>query len=132
MSTNEQFRKGDMVSLPVPSGTLAGAPLRIGGLNAVAQTDRAAVTVSPTNSDGTKNTSYNYGGGNPDGNASVWLVGVHRLAIGTTTAMAVGDPVYITSGNALTPVSTSNSLYGHILEAKGTTAGEVHPVRLTN
>ena len=137
MAKNERFRNGNKLSLPVPSGTTAGSPVRLGqaatGLNGVTETDRAATTgQTPYNADGTPNTSYNYGGGNPDGNATVWLDGVHNLAIGTTTAMAALDPVYITSGNALTPSSSGNQLFGHILEAKGTTAGEVHPVRIAN
>lgn len=132
MATNEHFRAGDAISLPVPSGTTAGTPLRIGGLNGVTQTDRAKTDVDPYNADGTPNSTYKRGGGNVDGNASVWLDGAHQLAVGTTTALAVGDPVYITSGNALTPVSTGNSLFGHALSAKGTTAGEVITVRIAN
>jgi hypothetical protein len=132
MSTNEKFRVGNKVSLPVPSGTTAGSPLRIGGLNGVAATDRAKTDVDPYNADGSINSSYNRGGGNVDGNASVWLDGAHDVPVGTTTALAIGDPVYITSGNALTPVSTSNSLFGHALSVKGTTAGETVTVRITN
>lgn len=132
MATNETFREADFLSLPVPASTLAGAALRIGGLNVVTETDRAKVDVAPTNADGTKNTNYNYGGGNPTGYASCWLRGAHRLAVTTTTALAIGDPVYITSGNALTPVASGNSLFGHALSVKGTTAGEIVTVRLAN
>lgn len=120
MSTNEVFTDGDNLSLPVPNSTASGAPLRLGaaatGLNVVTQTKTGAAGEPD--------------GGNATGYASCKTRGVFKLAIGTTTAMAVMDPVYITSGNALTPVSTSNQLFGHILEAKGTTAGEVHRVRI--
>ena len=130
MATNERFSPGDQVSLPVPTGTKAGAPLRIGGLNAVAQTDAAKVDVSPTNADGTRNASYNYGGGNPTGYASCKLDGAHEF----TTDFAVsnvGDPIYITSANALTGTATGNSLYGHALTTKGAPSGPL-TVRIAN
>ena len=40
MATNEIFRDANHLSAPVPAGTKAGDPLRLGGLNCVAQTDR--------------------------------------------------------------------------------------------
>jgi len=58
MATNEKYRVDNKVSLPVPSGKKAGDPVRIGSLNGVCETDRAKTDVSPTNSDGTLNTSY--------------------------------------------------------------------------
>jgi predicted RecA/RadA family phage recombinase len=111
---NEQFYPNDpadKLSLPVPADTASGAPVLVGalpGVTACAEGD----------------------GGNVDGNASVWLAGVFRLPIGTTTAIAVGGPVYITAGGALTPVATGNTLFGHVVVAKGTTAGEIVPVKL--
>lgn len=130
MATNEKLRPGDKVSLPVPDGTVSGAPLRIGGLNAVAATDRAKVDVAPTNPDGTRNTAYNWGGGNPNGYASCWLDGAHEFITGITIA-AVGDPVYITPGNALSASASDNQLYGHALTTKGGTSGPL-TVRLAN
>lgn len=130
MATNEKFRPGDKVSLPVPSGTVAGAPLRIGGLNAVAQTDRAKVDVSPTNADGTRNTSYNYGGGNPTGYASCWLDGGHEFTVDFAVS-GVGDPIYITSANALSGTASGNQLFGHALTTKGAPSGPL-TVRLAN
>ena len=35
MALNEVFRDADHLSLPVPVGTLSGAPVRVGGLNGV-------------------------------------------------------------------------------------------------
>lgn len=135
MSTNEIFRGGDKLSLPVPDGRVSGSPVRIGGLNGVLATDKAKVDVSPTNADGTLNTSYNYGGGNPTGNASVWLVGVHDLPVSTTTTRAIGDPIYIiTATNVLTTTdnSAANPLFGHAVEAKSSTANEVIRIRIAN
>lgn len=116
MATNEVFRDADKLSLPVPDGTLSGAPVRVGafttGLNGVTETSEG-------------------GAGNAEGYATVWLSGGHEVPVGTTTALAVGAPVYITSGNALTPTATGNQLFGHALTAKGTTAGVLVVVRVT-
>lgn len=134
MSTNEKFRPGDKLSLPVPAGTVAGAPLRLGaaatGLNVVTATDVAKTDVSPTNADGTRNTAYNYGGGNPHGNASCWLDGGHEFTVAFAVA-AVGDPIYITPGNALTATASGNQLYGHALSTKGAPSGPL-TVRIAN
>lgn len=131
MATNERFRPGDKVSLPVPSGKKAGDPVRIGSLNGVCATDRAKVDVAPTNTDGTVNSSYNYGGGNPTGNASVWLDGAHEFTVDFAVA-DVGDPVYILAdGSGLTGTASGNNLYGHALTTKGATSGPV-TVRIAN
>lgn len=133
MATNEKFRPGDKVSLPVPTGTKAGAPLRIGGLNVVTQTDRAKVDVSPTNADGTASTTYNYGGGNPTGYASCWLDGGHEFTVDFAVE-AVGDPVYIVlADNSLADGSNSgaNPLYGHALTTKAAPSGPL-TVRIAN
>lgn len=129
MSTNEKFRAGNKVSMPVPAGTKAGAPLRIGSLNAVAATDRAKTDVNPTNDDGTVNATYNPGGGNVTGNASVWLDGGHEFQVGF--AANPGDPVFIDAANALQSTATGNQLYGHAINTKGATAGPL-TVRIAN
>lgn len=131
MATNEKYRPGDRVSLPVPTGKKAGDPVRIGGLNGVCATDRAKVDTTPTNGDGTLSTTYNYGGGNPTGNASVWLDGAHEFTV-TFAVAAIGDPVYILAdGTALTGTATGNNLYGHALSTKGATSGPL-TVRIAN
>src|SRR5690242_5313643 len=119
MATNENLNHGQQFSAPVPTGTKAGGPLRLGGatgLNAVALTDRAKTDVAPTNSDGTVNTSYNAGGGNVNGNASVKTNGVHSFPVATTTTRALFDPIYIVlADNTLTTTDNSgaNPLFGH-------------------
>lgn len=117
MALNEVFKEADNLSLPVPDGTLSGAPLRIGILNAVAQTDeggRTAVVNGITQETG--------GIGNKDNFASVRFYGGHRLTVvGTLT---VGQAVYIKSDNTLTATSTGNWLYGAALRAKGSGTGE--------
>lgn len=123
MATNETYRKGDYLSLPVPAGLKSGQPVRVGSLNGVAQTNRnEGAAPDPV-------TGYTYTGGNPVGNASVWLSGAFDFTVSFATT--VGQPVYITAANVLTDVATSNSLFGHALTAKSATAGPL-TVRLTN
>ncbi len=131
MAVNETYRQANRLSLPVPAGKKAGDPVRIGGLNGVLQTDRAATTVSPVNTDGTPNPAYNYGGGNPDGSATVWLEGAHDFTVAFSVAN-VGDPVYILAdGSALTATASGNNLYGHALTTKAAPSGPL-TVRLAN
>lgn len=131
MATNEKFRPGDKVSLPVPAGKKAGDPVRVGGLNGVCATDRAKVDVAPTNADGTLSSTYNYGGGNPTGNASVWLDGGHEFTVDFAVAN-IGDPIYILAdGTGLTGTATGNNLYGHALSTKGAPSGPL-TVRIAN
>lgn len=131
MATNEIFRDADYLSLPVASGKKAGDPVRIGGLNGVCETDRANTSVAPYNGDGTPNAAYNYGGGNPDGQASVWLKGAHRFTVAFAIAN-VGDPVYILAdGSALTATAAGNNLYGYALTTKAAPSGPL-TVRIAN
>ena len=44
MALNEVFKEANHLSLPVPDGTQSGTPLRIGILNAVAETDEGGRT----------------------------------------------------------------------------------------
>lgn len=131
MASNEIFRDADHLSLPVPSGKKSGDPVRVGGLNGVCQTDRANTSVSPTNSDGTRNTSYNAGGGNPDGHATVWLKGAHEVVVAFAVSN-IGDPVYmLADGSGLTGTASGNNLFGHALTTKSATEGPLI-VRLSN
>lgn len=136
MATNEKFRAGDKVSVPMPTGTKSGAPLRIGGLtglNAVAATDVAKTDVSPTNADGTINTAYNAGGGNPNGNGSAWFDGGHEFTVAFAVA-SVMTPIYIViASNALSDTANSgaNPLYGHALTTKSAPSGPL-TVRIAN
>jgi hypothetical protein len=131
MATNETYRVGNNISLPVPSGKKSGDPVRVGGLNGVCQTDRARTAgITPTNPDGTLNATYDTGGGNPDGNASVWLDGAHTFQV--AFAANVGDQIYILAdGSALTGTATGNNPYGKALSTKGATAGPL-VVLITN
>lgn len=96
----------DKVSLPVTADTPSGSPVVVGSLVGVTATAEGE-------------------GGNVDGNASVWLSGVYDVPVTTTTAVAIGAPVYITSGYVLTPTASGNTLFGYALEAKGTAAATI-------
>lgn len=114
MAKNEHLRHANHISLPVPAGTVAGDPVRVGILNGVAQTDRAS--------------SSNWGGGNTVGEASVWLDGSHYLEVAGAVA-AVGDPVYIlTDGSLAAEQTASEPVFGAAL---ATQAGDgVIPVKI--
>lgn len=109
MAFNEVFRIGNAVSLPVPVGTKSGDAVRVGGLNAVAQTDVAA--------------AGDLAGLNRDGYASCMLDGAHQLQV--TGVTAPGTPVYITSAGALNVTALGNSLFGHALTTKTAAIGPV-------
>lgn len=110
MAFNEVFKVGNNISLPVPAGTASGDPVRVGGLNGVAQTDVAV--------------AGDLAGLNRDGYASIKLDGAHQLQV--TGTVAPGDPVYIDSAFALSNVALGNSLFGHALTTK--TVEAVGPV----
>lgn len=106
MATNEVYKYGNSIPLPVPDGTVSGDPVVVGQLTGVAQTDRDA-----------------------DGNATVALIGAYNVPVVGAIA-AVGAPVYITSASDATATATGNQLLGHALATKGTGTGVI-PVRLT-
>lgn len=112
MATNMKHGPERTRTLPVTNGTLSGSPVVVGAFVGVALTDEGG------------------GVGNIEGEATVGFGGVTSQAVGTTTAVAIGAPVYITSGYALTPSSSGNVLFGHALTAKGTTAGQVIDIEL--
>lgn len=107
MSTVHKFGPRLTRELPVTASTPSGSPVVVGQIVGVALVDADA-----------------------DDIATVGIGGVASLPVGTTTAVAVGAPVYITSAYALTPTATSNTLFGYALTAKGTTAGEVIDIEL--
>lgn len=111
MATNMLRGPYRTASLPVTADTLSGSPVVVGSFVGVALTKEGE-------------------GNNPDGYATVALDGRVEHAVTTTTAVAVGAPVYITSAYALTPSASGNTLFGHAITAKGTTAGEVIQIEI--
>ncbi len=93
MALNEVFKLGQYISLPVPTGTRSGDPVRVGVINAVAITNEGG------------------GVGNKAGYASVDLSGGHKFIL---EGAAVGNAVYITSAGALTLTAASNKLFGAV------------------
>lgn len=93
MAKNEHLRHANHVSLPVPSGTVSGDPVRVGILNGVAQTNRASAS--------------DWAGGNVVGEATVWLDGSHHLEVAGAVAN-IGDPVYILADGSLAAAQTAS------------------------
>lgn len=112
---NERLNDGVRITLPVPSGTLSGAPVKSGPFIGVCATKEGE-------------------GGNIALRATVWRTGEFDLPI-TDAVAAEGTAIYITSANALTTTSTSNTLFGYTHAdaegngaTKGAGAGTVHVI----
>jgi hypothetical protein len=123
---NSVFKEADYISLPVPTGTKSGVPLRIGVLNVVTVTAEGSVTETITLGAGASITQPSgSASGNEPGFASVALKGSAILTV--TGATTVGGPVYIkTSDNTLTTTLAAGSkLFGTALRIKTAPAGPV-------
>lgn len=109
MAKNQRHPNALHISLPVPDGTVSGAPVKVGQICGVAITDKRA-----------------------DGNATVWLDGSWTVDVAGAVA-SVGAPVYIKADNTLTATATGNYVWGVSLGTKGTGTGplEVAPVGYT-
>lgn len=122
MSFNEVFKAGRHLSAPVADTVRSGDPLRIGILNAVAETDPGGTT-DPNNV--LNGVAQNTGGvGNAVGFTSVsHEEGVWRVSVAGALA-GYGTPVYITPAGTLTATAASNFLWGAAIRAKGTGTGD--------
>ena len=100
MATNEVFRDGDFLTLPVTAGTLSGSPVKVGMLVGVALT-----------------------AADSSNNATVALKGVYMLEV-TGEVTAVGQHVYISDEYALT-TTVGDAIFGHALETKAAPAGTI-------
>ena len=131
MARNVVWKDADYLSLPVPTGTLSGAPVRVGELNGIAQTNEGSVDVAKANALAPNYSTGNGASSNNPGWASVALKGAARLAVdGAVTA--VGQPIYWNEDeDGLTEDDTSGLVFGHALGTKAAGAGEII-VRIAN
>lgn len=123
MAKNEVFKDSEGLSLPVATGTKSGTPLRVGILNAVAQTDEGSVT----------NPDYVFAGvaqptggiGNGPGFASCKTTGAWIVQVTGATTVSAGSltPVYIKTDGTLTTTATGAFLWGVALRAKSAPLG---------
>ncbi|MBB3041215.1 capsid cement protein [Nocardioides soli] len=86
--------------LPVPAGTVSGAPVKVGGFVGVAAADRADAA--------TKKGAV----GCPDGYAPVEVTGLWEVKVPEVVA-AAGTAIYIKADQTLTTTATDNTLFGH-------------------
>lgn len=124
---NKVFKDADYVSAPVPTGTLAGSPVRIGGLNAITVTDEGSVTTSISLGQGVTITQPTGAQtGNKAGFASVALKGSANLEV--TGVTAYGTPIYIkTSDNTLQVTAAAGTKhFGYALGVKTAPKAPVH------
>jgi hypothetical protein len=126
MTSREIYSDADNLSLPVPSGLKSGDPVRVGELNGVLVTDRTPDTQTISDTQGPVTP-----GGNPPGYASVKLKGAREFDGVAFAVSNIGDPIYITPGNALSGSASGNQKYGAALSTKTATAGPL-TVRIAN
>ena len=97
MALNEILKHSQNRSLPVPTGTKSGDPVRVGIINGVAQTNEGD-------------------GQNAPGYASIKSHGAWKLPVeGAVTA--IGDPIYISATNELS-ATTVGDLFGAALQTQ--------------
>ena len=134
MAKNIIYKPGQSIPAPVASGTKAGDPVHVGSLNGVAVTDRAKTDVAPLNADGSINASYNAGGGNANGNASVHFEGVAKVVVTSAAAPTFGQAIHLAAAG-LTTTAGSDPLWGHSVDlapVAGTAGTFVTLVRISN
>ena len=115
MARNERLHEGLRISLPVPTGTLSGAPVKSGPFVGVCQTKEGE-------------------GGNIAGRATVWREGEFDIEVPEAVA-AEGTAIYITAANVVTTTAAGNTLLGYTHAdalgqgaTKGAGAGTVHVI----
>lgn len=132
MAKNIVFKDAEYLSAPVPTGTKAGKPLRIGALNAITVTAEGSVTETISLGAGASIVQPSGAlSGNAPGFASVALHGAARLDVTGVTAW--GTPVYIkASDNSLQVTAAAGTyLFGVALGNKTAPLGPV-AVKLIN
>lgn len=118
MAKNRIFKETELKNRVrvVPSGTVSGQPLLIGGIRpAVAITDRGDA-VKTFSLGGLTMGGFPSGGvGLAPNEASVAFDGTWEfLVTGATPATAQDDPIYITGAGALTTMAGSNTRFGYV------------------
>jgi predicted RecA/RadA family phage recombinase len=124
---NKVFKDADYISLPVPTGTLAGKPVRVGGLNAITVTDEGSVSTTISLGAGVSITQPTGAQtGNKAGFASATLKGSAILPV--TGVTAYGTPIYIkVSDNSLQVTAAAGTkLFGYALGVKTAPLAGVH------
>ena len=101
MAKNQAYTNALHITLPVAEGVESGAPVLVGNIAGVAQTDRDA-----------------------NGRATVWLDGSWRIPV-TGAVANVGDAVYITSGGELTATEADGDAWGIALATKAAPVAEL-------
>lgn len=112
MAINQKFDRGDSLSLPVATDTVAGVAVFVGDLPGTTRTD-----------EGTD--------GNAAGFATVDLVGCYEQTV--TGALTPGAKVYrVTADGTLNAAATGAVLWGYSLTTKGSGSGlaTVRPARI--
>lgn len=125
------FKEADYLSLPVPAGTRAGKPVRVGILNAVTVTDEGAATQTIQLGGGVTLTQPSGGIGNKPGFASCALKGSAILDVTGVTAIGTQINIKVSDNSLQVAGGAGTKVFGVALEAKGAALGPVH-VKILN
>lgn len=133
MAKNFVWKDADYLSAPVPPGTLSGEPLRLGGLNAVAQTDEGSVEIARANALAPNYSTANGASSNKAGYASVAFKGAVRTPV-VGAVNTYGQPIYwnadfdpddpadaqltTAANDGDTPTPNPYALFGHAISLK--------------
>jgi predicted RecA/RadA family phage recombinase len=130
MALNEIYAEADNLDYVVPSGTISGNFVVLGGTNASANAT-GIVGVAQTTARAGLDGSTLY--------ATLSHKGVFTATTADTAAIAVGAPLYIDNANAIgegqriTATSTGNKFVGYAVRSKGATTGtQTIYVRINN
>ena len=127
MALNEVYAEAESLSYVVPSATVSGDFVVLGGVNA-STSATGIVGVAEVSAKLGADTNYY---------ATLRHQGVFTGTTQDTSAIAVGAPLYLASaatrGVALTATATSNKFVGYAVTAKGSTTGtQTIAVRINN
>lgn len=130
MATNEIYKYGHWLTVPVPSDAVPGTPVVWGGaIPGVVQAlfkpelpEVAGYIRVPNVPNGNESGEAIDEALLPDDSVfgSVAFVGVWAFDLGDASAAAIGDPVYFTAGSGATPGTLSlaaggaDGIYGHV------------------
>jgi hypothetical protein len=133
MANSHVFPEAEKVSLPVPAGTRAISPVRIGVLNVITITDEGAATRVIDFGAGVTMTQPSGGVGNKAGFASCSLKGSANLDVTGTVTVGQQINIKVADNTLQTAAGAGIKPFGVAMSAKpGAALGAVHVKVINN